>query len=116
MNTRMALTLIDENQNSNSPKARADIMLTAVMTAMRPVPSASIGTSGIQRCRILAPAIASTGTTSTQKYQYSQPTTKPAQLPRPARANSVNERTSGMATAISPSMRMTISTIMPVSA
>ena len=51
--------------------------------------------------------MASTGTTSTQKYQYSQPTTKPAPSPRPARANSVNERTCGSEVAISPSMRMT---------
>ena len=46
-------------------------------------------------CRILAPAMASTGTTSTQKYQYSQPTTKPGAIPKPARANSVKERTCG---------------------
>ncbi len=65
------------------------------------------GGSGIQCSRILAPAIASTGTTRTQKYQYSQPTTNPAPSPRPARANSVNERTLGSAVAISASMRMT---------
>ena len=51
--------------------------------------------------------MASTGTTSTQKYQYSQPTTNPAPSPRPARANSVKERTLGRAVAISPSIRMT---------
>ncbi len=79
---------------------------TPVMTVIRPMPICS-GDSGIHCCRILAPAMASTGTTSTQKYQYSQPTTNPAPSPRPARANSVNERTWGRAVAISPSMRMT---------
>ncbi len=63
---------------------------------------------------MLAPAIASTGTTIIQKYQYSQPAMKPAQGPRPARANSVKDRTAGNATAISPSMRITSSTSVPV--
>ncbi len=58
------------------------------------------GEKGSQICRILAPAMASTGTTNTQKYQYSQPTTKPAPWPRPALANSVNERTWGREVAI----------------
>jgi hypothetical protein len=86
------------------------------MTPMRIRPS----TSGEgpwapnQLCSMLAPAIASTGTTIIQKYQYSQPATKPPQGPSPARANSVNERTCGMVIAISPSMRMTSSTRMPV--
>jgi hypothetical protein len=35
---------------------------------------------------IFAPAIASNPTTITQKYQYSQPTEKPAQLPSAVRA------------------------------
>ncbi len=64
---------------------------------------------------IPAPAMASSGITTTQKYQYSQPTEKPAQLPSTARVNSVNERTCGMSTAISPSIRMTSSTRVPVS-
>ena len=37
-------------------------------------------------CRILAPATASKPTTMTQKYQYSQPTAKPAQPPSAVRA------------------------------
>ena len=44
------------------------------------------GTSGSQRCRISAPATASKPTTMTQKYQYSQPTLKPAQPPSDCRA------------------------------
>src|SRR5208282_3376376 len=112
MNTMIAATLIEANQNSNSPYERADIRLTLVMIAIRPMPSAHSGT-GSQEFRIAAPAIASTGITITQKYQYSQPTENPAQLPRPARANSVKERTCGMPTAISPSIRMISSTRNP---
>lgn len=40
------------------------------------------GTAGIQPSRILAPAVASTARTTTQKNQYSQPMLKPAQRPR----------------------------------
>src|SRR5271166_1202400 len=68
MNTKMAATLIEANQNSNSAYERADMRFTAVITAISPTPICS-GDSGIHCCRILAPAIASTGTTSTQKYQ-----------------------------------------------
>ena len=42
--------------------------LTQVMTVIRPRPICS-GDSGSHCCRIFAPAMASTGTTSTQKYQ-----------------------------------------------
>jgi hypothetical protein len=93
-----------------------DIKLTAVITAINPKPIASCGTPGNHCCRMIAPAMASTGITMTQKYQYSQPTVNPAQCPNPARAKSVNERMSGRDTAISPKHRMTIKTIRPVSA
>src|SRR5579859_3299943 len=114
MNAMMAATLMDENQNSNSPYERADMRLTPVMTAINPSPTTSVGSSGIQACRILAPAISSTGTVTTQKYQYSQPATNPAHGPRPARGNSVNERRCGSATAISPNIRITSNTSVPV--
>src|ERR1700756_2625887 len=68
MNTRIAATLIEANQNSNSPYERADIRLTAVMIPMSSSPS-SHGGQPSQSCRMLAPAIASTGTTIIQKYQ-----------------------------------------------
>ena len=116
MNTRMAATLIEANQNSNSAYERVDIRLTAVIAAISTVPMTIFGTPGNHCCRITAPAIASTGITMIQKYQYSQPTVKPAQLPKPARANSVKDRMSGRDTAISPRQRMTIRTINPVSA
>src|SRR5882672_8261949 len=98
MKTMMADTLMDENQNSNSPYERADIRLTPVITAISPRPSCQDG-SGSQECRMLAPAIASTATVMIQKYQYSQPATKPAQGPSPVRANSVKARTFGSETA-----------------
>ena len=90
--------------------------LTQVMIVISPRPICSGENGGSQCCRIFAPAMASTGTTSTQKYQYSQPTTKPAPSPKPARANSVNERTCGSAVAISPNMRITSRISSPVMA
>ncbi|MCY1309014.1 hypothetical protein D9M70_590680 [compost metagenome] len=72
--------------------------------------------SGIQRCSMPAPTTTSTATTITQKYQYSQPEVKPAQSPRPIRLYSVNAPMPGMAMAISPSIRITSSTIRPASA
>src|SRR5215207_4375938 len=82
MNAMIAATLMDANQDSNSPYERADMRLTPVITAMRPRPSCQAG-NGIHACRMFAPAMASTGTTIIQKYQYSQPVMKPAQWPRP---------------------------------
>src|ERR1700730_6922316 len=113
MNTTIAATFMEANQNSNSPYERADMRFTAVMMPMSASPS-SHGGKPSQPCRRGAPANASTGTTIIQKYQYSQPATNPAHGPKPARANSVKERTAGSATAISPSMRITSSTSVPV--
>ena len=64
----IATTLIDENQNSNSPYDRAESRFTAVMTAISTSPICQTG-SAIQCCRMAAPAIASIGTTTIQKYQ-----------------------------------------------
>ena len=82
------------------------------MITIRATPSSQAG-SAIHCCSSTAPAMASTGTTTIQKYQYIQPTTKPAHSPSPVRAKSVKVRTCGSATAISPSMRITSSTRMP---
>ncbi len=54
-----------------------------------------------------APATASIAATTTQKYQYSQPTLNPAQLPSPSREKLATEPDDGRATAISPIARMT---------
>ena len=80
MNTTIAATLMPANQNSNSPKDDTENRLVAVIRTMRTKADNHSGTS-IQYWMILAPAIASKPTTITQKYQYSQPTEKPAQLP-----------------------------------
>jgi hypothetical protein len=85
MNTMIAATLIPANQNSNSPNERTENRLVAVIRIISSSESSQSGTS-IQYCRILAPATASNPTTMTQKYQYSQPTEKPAQPPKARRA------------------------------
>src|SRR5918912_660096 len=56
--------------------------------------------------KTVAPATASTASTIAQKYQYSQPTLKPAHGPSAWRQYSTNEPTCGLATAISPSIRI----------
>ena len=85
MNTMIAATLIPANQNSNSPNDDTENRLVAVIKISR---TNAVNHSGmsIQYWMIFAPAIASKPTTITQKYQYNQPTEKPAQLPSALRA------------------------------
>ena len=63
--------------------------------------------ASIQRWRIVAPATASIARTIAQKYQYSHPTENPAHGPSALRQYSTNDPTAGLATAISPSIRIT---------
>ena len=92
MKATIAATLIDANQNSNSPKARTEIRLVAgQQRASGPAQEAQIGTPGSHSWMIAAPAAASTASTMTQKYQYSQPTVKRAQSPS-AQPGVVGER------------------------
>ena len=81
MKATIAATLIDANQNSNSPKALTETRLVAVSSSMSTSEDAQIGTPGSHSWMIAAPAAASTASTITQKYQYSQPTTKRPQSP-----------------------------------
>ena len=106
MNATIATTLMPANQNSNSPNDFTDVRLIPVSSAISPSAISHSGRS-TQRCRISAPATASMARTMAQKYQYSQPVVKPAQPPSERRAYSANEPTCGLATAISPSIRMT---------
>ena len=76
---------------------------------------AHTGTPGSQRCRIVAPATASIARTMAQNHQYSQPMVKPARGPSAVRQYSTNDPTAGLATAISPSMRMMSTTRTPAS-
>ena len=69
MKAMIAATLMDENQNSNSPKLRVERRLDAVSKTVRTRPVTQVGMSGSQGLMMLAPAIASKATTITQKYQ-----------------------------------------------
>ena len=69
MKAMMAATLIEANQNSNSPKEPVERRFTPVISARRPQPIAQTGMSGTHSWMILAPAMASTAATITQKYQ-----------------------------------------------
>src|SRR5437868_11063902 len=95
MKMTMAATLMDENQNSNSPYERADIRFTPVSSTIRMRPICQTGRS-IHACSSPAPAMASMATTTTQKYQYNQPLMNPAQSPSPKRTYSVNEPMPGV--------------------
>ena len=76
---------------------------------------AHTGTPGSQRCMIVAPATASIASTIAQNHQYSQPIVKPARGPSAVRQYSTNDPTAGLATAISPSIRMMRTTRTPAS-
>lgn len=68
----------------------------------------------IRSDRMAAAAVASTGgMTRTQNHQYSQPTEKPAQPPSARSEYTENEPVSGLAVAISPSIRITNTTRVP---
>jgi hypothetical protein len=81
----IARTLMPANQYSNSPYDLTENRFVAVIRIISPRASNQSGAS-TQRVRSFAPATASKPTTMTQKYQYSQPTEKPAQPPRALRA------------------------------
>jgi hypothetical protein len=82
----IAATLMPANQNSNSPNDETENRLVAVIAPMRINETNHSGTPGIQYWTIFAPAMASNPTMITQKYQYNQPTEKPAQPPSASRA------------------------------
>ncbi|MNN87083.1 hypothetical protein D3C81_2045880 [compost metagenome] len=73
----MATTLIEANQNSNSPNALTENRLRIVIETSSTRLIDHDGTSGSQKLTSLAPAMASSATTTTQKYQYIQPLMKP---------------------------------------
>ena len=74
------------NQYSNSPNEDTENRLVAVIAMSSSSAVSHSGAPGTQYWMILAPAIASKPTTITQKYQYNQPTEKPAQSPSAVRA------------------------------
>src|SRR6476660_7368440 len=85
MNTMIAATLIPANQNSNSPNDETENRLVAVIKISSTNADNHNG-MWTQNWMIFAPAIASKPTTITQKFHYTQPTEKPAQLPSALRA------------------------------
>src|SRR4029077_13251889 len=68
MNTTIAATLIDANQNSNSPYERAEARFTAVRITMSPRPICQISNIGSHTCAVCAPTRASNATTTTQNH------------------------------------------------
>ena len=77
----MAATLIEANQNSNSPKDLTEIRLVSGQRQQqRQTDEPAGGSSGNQNRTRPAPATASSATTMTQKYQYIQPVKNPAKL------------------------------------
>src|SRR5918993_256821 len=78
MEKMIARTLMPANQYSNSPYDLTENRFVAVIRIISPRASNQSGAS-TQRVSSFAPATASNPTTMTQKYQYSQPTEKPAQ-------------------------------------
>ena len=68
MNSAMATTLMVENQNSNSPKLRAESRLEPAISKVSTVPISHTGRS-TQSATMPAPAIASMPITTAQKYQ-----------------------------------------------
>src|ERR1700691_2102390 len=79
--TTMAATLIEANQNSNSPYDLTEMRFVTVSNSIIDKLMTHEGSPGNQKRINPAPATASIATTMTQKYQYIQPVTKPASSP-----------------------------------
>src|SRR5579863_7186809 len=69
-NTTIAATLIDANQNSNSPNDLTDTRFVTVRDNNNARLMSHAGSFGSQKRTRSAPATASSATTMTQKYQY----------------------------------------------
>ncbi len=75
--TMMVMTLIPANQNSDSPKIRAEKRLRTRMMLRNSVLHSQEGESGNQYFMMMALATSSTAIVIAQEYQYIQPTVKP---------------------------------------
>src|SRR5271170_4893091 len=84
--TTIAATLIEANQNSNSPNDLTDTRLVTVKVNRSARLISQAGSLGSQNWTKPAPATASSATTMTQKYQYIQPVRKPASSPSAGRS------------------------------
>src|SRR6202035_557386 len=79
--TAIAATLIEANQNSNSPNDLTEMRFVRVSESSSAKLMNQVGASGSQKRTSPAPAPASRATTMTQKYQYIQPVREPASSP-----------------------------------
>src|ERR1700691_660912 len=80
-NTTMAATLIEANQNSNSPNDLTEMRLVTVSNNSSSRLMSQPGSFGNQKRPKAAAATASSATTRPQKYQSIQPVRKPASSP-----------------------------------
>src|SRR3984893_1143545 len=85
-NATIAATLIEANQNSNSPNDLTETRFVRVSKSSNAKLMNQAGSLGNQNRTSPAPATASSATTMTQKYQYIQPLRKPASSPRRGRS------------------------------
>src|SRR5450755_3235229 len=85
-NMTIAATLMDANQNSNSPNDLTETKFVTVSDNSTVRLISHAGTLGSQNCTSPAPATASRATTMTQKYQYIQPVKNPASAPKAGRS------------------------------
>src|ERR1035438_9550735 len=69
-NTTIAATLIEANQNSNSPNDLTEMRFVRVSASSNAKLMNHVGSLGSQKRISPAPATASWATTMTQKYQY----------------------------------------------
>src|ERR1700675_811524 len=85
-NATIAATLIEANQNSNSPNDLTEMRFVRVSKSNNAKLMNQDGASGSQKRTSPAPATASRATTMTKKYQYIQPVRKPASSPSRGRS------------------------------
>src|SRR5271170_1302311 len=84
--TTIAATLIEANQNSNSPYDLTEMRFVTVIDSNNAKLMIHAGACGSQKRTNPAAATASSATTMTQKYQYIQPVRNPANSPTRGRS------------------------------
>ena len=108
----MTATLMKANQNSNSPKPRTLARLTMAKNTTHTRPGIQPGMP--HQAPMIAPApVISAPSTMISMNQYNQPMMKPADRPNAISAYVEKAPEAGRAAAISPSMVITRTTMMP---
>ena len=112
MNPMITATLMNANQNSNSPNPRTLTRLTTAKNATQMRPGIHPGMP--HQAPMIAPApVISAPSTMISMNQYSQPRTNPADRPNAISAYVEKAPDAGRAAAISPSMVITRTTMVP---